>query len=311
MTSVGLASGRGFIAAVFGPTGIGKSAVAEIVAERTGAVLVSADAFQVYKGLDIGTNKPVAALGYRLTDVVEPTESFGLGAWTRLAKEATESAAREGRPVVVVGGTGLYLRALTENYSGMHGEPDEGVREFYRQELAEHGPEHMADLLRRRSPETAERTDLKNPVRVLRALEKLDSEPLPPIGELPFPVIKFGLETERAKLFERIAERTQAMLDRGWLEETRLLLESGVPIGAPGLRAIGYQSLVRVLKGDLTLDQARADIVRETCRYARRQATWMRSEPDLNLVRVDPLGAEGESGAASAILAQTVDRFGI
>jgi tRNA dimethylallyltransferase len=259
-----------------GPTASGKSALAEEVAGRLDALLLNADAFQVYRGLDIGTNKPVDRARYRLLDIVGPDEEFGVGRYVRLAQAELESAFKAARSVVVVGGTGLYVRALFQEYRDLQAAPDPSLRS----ELAGMSQEAAVERLLGLDPDTT--VDVANPVRVRRALERLLAPTEPVSFSLPpFRRLKVALWPDLDSLTPKIVVRTQDMWDRGWPQEARSLESAGIPRSAPGFRAIGYQSVFQHLDGRLDREEAERAIVADTRRYAKRQLTWLRSEPDL------------------------------
>lgn len=287
---------------VLGPTGSGKSEIAEIVAQRTGGILINADAFQVYRGFDIGTNKPKDRDDYRLIDICDPTEQFGVGEWVARASAELAAAADSGKVPVIAGGTGLYIRALTCGYDAMHGPADPELRARLMARQQEFGLQSLIDELVARSPEAAAQVDLANPVRVRRALEKLDSKLVANPATSSHKFLKFGLEPDWDELKTRLEMRLNQMLANGWLDEVAHILSKGVPIGAPAFRAIGYQSLVKSLKGELALDEAKESILVQTRQYAKRQRTWLRSEPDLRTVEIAPFGRSSVPAAVGEIL---------
>jgi tRNA dimethylallyltransferase len=318
--------------AIMGPTASGKSDVAEHIADRLGLQLVSADAFMVYRGFDIGTNKPKRK-DYELVDILDPHEEFGVGEFVRRTNDILWSLSPEfpsplrGRPgsdmathvgtrvegargegsnnespshpphpssfiphpsprgAVVVGGTGFYVRALFEEYKGLMPAPDPALRERLEDRERNEGLVALARELTETAPEIAQQTDLQNPVRVRRALEKL-ADPRPPI-EFQLPPMakhKFVLEPDPHDLDSNIIKRTNAMFAAGWPEEVRELLAQGVRKTAPAFRAIGYQSIVDLIQGRLGEEEAKTRIALETRQYAKRQRTWLRSEPHANVV---------------------------
>lgn len=279
------------LVAVMGPTASGKSALAEGLADLWGAVLINADAFQAYRGLDIGTAKPDRRDRYQLLDVKDPTETYGAGEFVDRAYPILVEAFGQGRHVVVVGGTGLYLRALFEEYDTMAEAPDPVVRARLNHLHETAGLAPLVEELVARAPEVAAALDLRNPARVKRALERLDLPRTEGKRLPPFRKGKFVIVTEPAQLNEQIAYRAQKMVQNGWLEEVRRLKNAGLSVDAPGLRAIGYREWYRVLNGELSRDDAMANVVLETRRYAKRQRTWLRSEPNRIELRTLDTGA--------------------
>lgn len=286
---------RPVLVGVYGPTASGKTVLAEAIADHLDARLINADAFQVYRGLDVGTAKPEHRERYALLDVAEPTETLSVGQWVALAVAELDALWNEGRSAVVVGGTGLYFRALFEEFDDLAAPPDPEVRlELVERERCE-GLETLVAELRALAPELAEATDLANPVRVRRALEKLRSEPQRLCFDLPpFVKVKLGLRLDTGSLDARIESRVAKMFEKGWAEEVRLLLAKGVNETSPAMRAIGYRDILAMLRGTLSRSQAIEQIGSATRQYAKRQRTWMRAEPNLHVleggVECAPLG---------------------
>ncbi len=266
------------LVAVMGPTASGKTGLAEALADELRAVLINADAFQIYRGLDIGTAKPLDGVRYKLLDIRTPNQPFGVGEWVATALEELTQAYVAGLSCVVVGGTGLYIRALFEGYQAMQGLPDPALRE----RLNETPIEELRLRLGTNFPEIAALTDLANPVRVRRALERQLSPQAPMTVQLPpFRRLKFGLNVELGELNARISHRIDEMLHNGWTQEIERLRQQGYRRDDPGMRAIGYRALWDYLDGKIGLDDAIATTIAETRRYAKRQRTWLRSEPSL------------------------------
>lgn len=286
------------LVAVMGPTASGKTSLAERLADEVGAQLVNADAFQVYRGLDIGTGKPTEKDRYRLLDIVDPWEPFGVGEWVVRAADELRAAWEARRTAVVVGGTGLYVRALFESYREMRPPPDPALRrEIAEMEKREGFPALVSRLVKLDPHTTVDRT---NPVRVRRALERL-IDPRPPIRfEIPpFRILKVGIAPPKQELHERINRRVESMLKAGWLEEVRDLVAKGVTRNCPGMRAIGYRALLDQVLGVSSLQDVGVQITAESRQYAKRQMTWLRSEPRLHVL--------SRFGDESAALEQTLD----
>jgi tRNA dimethylallyltransferase len=271
-----------FLLALMGPTGSGKSELAERLAERYDAALINADAFQVYRGMDIGTAKPQDRAKYRLLDLKEPNEGFGVGEFVRLAHAELEQLFASGTNAIVVGGTGLYIRALFEQYEDMADQASPELREELNRRHAEEGLDSLAQELTNRAPEVANRIDLRNPARVKRALERLAHPPSAKKYILPhYAKLKLALVPEPSVHEPRLAERVSRMVQNGWVQEVKHLLEAGFGPKDPGFRAIGYREIAGCVRGEKGLEEAMATTIAETRRYAKRQRTWLRSEPDL------------------------------
>ncbi len=275
-----------WLVALMGPTGSGKSAVAEALAERLGAQLVNADAFQVYRGFDIGTNKPENRPAYKLLDLKDPHEWYGVGEFVLDALTALLECWERGQSVVLVGGTGLYIRALMEEYADLGTAPDPALREQVQQWRAAEGIEGLQRRLLDANPNAD--VDWQNPLRVSRALERALAPSQPITLTLPeFQKLKLGLSISLEALEPKLAARVNQMMERGWREEVERHLANGVAKDAPAMRAIGYIPLVECILGHAEWPETMHNITLETRQYAKRQNTWLRSEP--NLVRI---GAE-------------------
>jgi tRNA dimethylallyltransferase len=268
--------------AVMGATGAGKTALAERLADEFEAELINADAFQAYRGMDIGTAKPDDKKRYHLLDIKDPKETYGLGEFCQRAQTLLEDFWEEGRNVVVVGGTGLYIRGLFEEYEGLQPTPPEELRASLQQDLQQLGLLPLVERLKALKPNVAQEVDLNNPVRVTRALERLLDDRPPLRVRLPgFRKLKLGISVPLPDLLARIEKRTHLMVQNGWVKEVEGLLELNFGPGDPGFRAIGYTEIAHHILGQTGLDEALATTIAETRRYAKRQRTWLRSEPSL------------------------------
>jgi tRNA dimethylallyltransferase len=261
------------------PTAAGKSGVALRLAQRFGMEIVSADAMQVYRGLDVGTAKPSPAdrarVPHHLVDVVDPDAPFSVADWVPRAEAAILDAAARGTACLVVGGTGFYLHALAEGLpTTPAADADAQAPLWARVEAEGVGP--LAAELAEAAPEDAARAD-RNPRRVVRALEVLHRTGRPPSAFPPrpprVPVDRTWLLPPMAELDPRIEARARAMLAGGLVEEAAALDPASL---ATASQAIGYAEAAAVARGELDLDAARAAIVAATRRYARRQRTWFR-----------------------------------
>lgn len=280
------------VLAIVGATATGKSALGMFLAEHLDGEIVNADALQVYRGFDIGTAKPGpeerARVPHHLIDVLEPHERYSAGDFARRAGEAVEEIRSRGRLPIVVGGSGLYLRALFEGLSPIPpGDPE--VRQRLRERLETEGRETLLAELRERDPDTAARLAPGDTQRILRALEValVSGEPLSayisrqPFGVQRIAALRVGLTLPRGILYDQIASRVAEMVRKGWVEEVAGLLSRGLSPDLPAFQAIGYRQLVQFVEGAWSLDRAIAETIRSTRRFAKRQETWFRKEPHI------------------------------
>jgi tRNA dimethylallyltransferase len=280
---------------ILGPTAVGKSALALELARRRGGELVNADAFQAYRGLDIGTAKPTAReraeVPHHLVDVLDPGERWSAGAFAAAARQEVADIARRGRLPIVVGGSGLYLRALLDGIAEIPPVPST-VRETLARRLASEGLVSLRRELERLDPELAARLAPGDPQRTLRGLEVAIATGVPltawqraaPRGAVatssaPLAARRFGLTLPRAVLYDRIAVRVRRMAELGWVEEVRRLLARGVDPRCPAFQAIGYREIVEHVAGELPLETALARAITATRQLAKRQLTWFRRDP--------------------------------
>ena len=267
------------------PTAAGKSIVALDLARRFGLEIVSADAMQVYRGMDIGTAKPSpeerARVPHHLVDVVDPGERFSVADWARRAEEAIGSILERDRLPFVVGGTGFYIRALSRGLPTVPPADADAQEPLWERFRAE-GIAPLERELRHAAPADAARAQ-RNPRRVIRALEVLQRTGAPP-SEFPYTKPRFRFEKlvlipGMDVLLPRIEARTRGMFAAGLVDEVRDLLETSPELGT-AMQAIGYKEVVGHLRGEATLAEARAAVTLATAQYAKRQRTWFRKEPD-------------------------------
>lgn len=273
---------------IAGPTASGKSAVALALAEASGGVVVNADAMQVYRDLEVLTARPTAAeearAPHRLYGHVDAATAYSVTAWLDDLAGVLEEARQEGRPVIIVGGTGLYLEALTEGLSAIPQVPGP-VRDHWRAQQARASPAALHAVLRERDPAMAARLRPSDPQRIVRALEVLDatghslahyqgarSAPLLPLGP---GVTALRLTVERAALRAAIAARFEAMIAAGAVEEAARLVRRGLDPSLPAMKAIGVRPLADHAAGRLDRASAVARAVTDSQRYAKRQDTWL------------------------------------
>ena len=282
-----------------GPTAIGKSRVAVAVAKFLNAELLTADSTQVYRGMNVGTDTPSETerqgVPHRLINLVDPDEPFNAGEFRRHATREIMRLHERGRLPFVVGGSGLYVRALLR---GLCESPpvDRSLRRALERELRFRGGESMYQELSRVDPDTARRLHPRDSVKVLRALEvyRQTSVPLSRAHRdaqgraAPFHALTLGLTMNRAELYRRIDDRVDVELANGLVVETRTLLAKGYSRDLVSMKSLGYRQMAEYLEGECSFDEAVRRLKRDTRRFAKRQMTWFRKESGLRWVEVQP-----------------------
>jgi tRNA dimethylallyltransferase len=289
------------VAVLLGPTAVGKTGVALELAARLKAEIVNADSLQVYRELEIGTAKPTPAerarTPHHLIDVVAPPEPYDADRYGSEGRAVLAELQQRGVPPLVVGGTGLYLKALLHGLFE-EGAPHASIRERLRRELLELGLPRLHQRLAALDPAAAGRLHPHDTYRILRALEVMEATGRP-LSELlaahrfrdcPFRVLKLGLTRPRAELNERIEQRVEAMLAEGFLEEVAGLLRRYPPDLKP-LQSLGYRHLINFLKGRWSWEEAIGLLKRDTRRYAKRQLTWFKADHEVRWFQPDQLDA--------------------
>lgn len=305
-------SPRTDIVAIFGPTAVGKSSVAVAVAKTLSGEIISADSMQVYRGLPILTDQPteemLASVPHHLVAAVDPGEEYSAAVFARMsATLIQEIAARDNLPMIV-GGTGLYMRALLGGFS-FAARGGSSIRQKWEDHVREVGVEAARMELKIIDPLAFAAVDRDNPRRLARALEAAEiasSGSGESMGaethrlwseESPYEVISFGLIAERNDLYRTIDARVGRMLSEGAIEEIRRVRRGRV--SATAAKAIGFQEICDYLDGHIDLDEAAATIRQKSRRYAKRQLTWMRKMPDI--VRIDVVGRTSDDVAGAII----------
>jgi tRNA dimethylallyltransferase len=280
------------IVILLGPTGTGKSRLAIELAEQLGGEIVSADSMQVYRYMDIGTAKPTLEdqkrVAHHLVDLVTPDQPFHAGLYRVLGRKAIDQLVKDGKPVWVVGGTGLYIKALTQ---GLFTSPkiDPKIRDRLKQEAQEKGVSFLFERLREVDPQTASNLHPNDLFRTIRALEVFESIGVPisfyrnqhKFGERPYVAFKIGLELERTVLYDRIDERVDRMITRGFVDEVQRLLGMGYGPELKPMQSLGYKEIVSFLHDKIEWEEGVRQIKRDTRRYAKRQLTWFKADPEV------------------------------
>ncbi|WP_435820946.1 tRNA (adenosine(37)-N6)-dimethylallyltransferase MiaA [Micromonospora musae] len=286
----------GTVVAVVGPTAAGKSALSIALAHALDGEVVNADSMQLYRGMDIGTAKLTRAeregVPHHLLDIWDVTEPASVAEYQRLARTAIDDILTRGRVPLLVGGSGLYVRAVLEQFEFPGTDP--AIRERLERELAEVGPAPLYARLRAADPAAAEGILPGNGRRIVRALEVIELTGAPFTAALPepipyYPSVQVGVDLDTASLDERIALRVDRMWADGLIAETRELVGHGLPEGRTASRALGYQQVLRFLAGELTEAEAYEETIRATRRFVRRQRSWFRRDPRVHwLDSADP-----------------------
>ena len=283
------------IVALVGPTAAGKTSLSLDLAERLGGEIVNTDAMQVYRGMDIGTAKlpPAERRGipHHLLDLLDVTEPATVAEFQRWARAAIADIRSRGAGPVLVGGSALYNRAVLDRFDFPGTDPE--VRGRLEAELAEVGSALLHQRLRDLDPAAADRIEVANGRRIVRALEVVEITGKPFTASLPVQEyadphsVQVGVAIERADLEPRIARRVDEMFDAGFVEEVARLLDRGLAEGRTASRAIGYQQVIAHLEGRLSLDEARERTVIATRQFARRQMAWWKADPRITWVPYD------------------------
>ncbi|MEU4639894.1 tRNA (adenosine(37)-N6)-dimethylallyltransferase MiaA [Micromonospora sp. NPDC023814] len=275
----------GTVVAVVGPTAAGKSALSIALAHALDGEVVNADSMQLYRGMDIGTAKLTPAeregVPHHLLDIWDVTEPASVAEYQRLARAAVDDILARGRVPLLVGGSGLYVRAVLERFEFPGTDP--AARERLERELAETGPAPLYARLREVDPAAAAGILPTNGRRIVRALEVIELTGAPFTASLPgptpyYPSVQLGVDLDTALLDERIALRVDRMWADGLVAETRGLVGRGLPQGRTASRALGYQQVLRFLAGEITEGEAHDETVRATRRFVRRQRSWFRRD---------------------------------
>ena len=284
------------VIAVMGPTAVGKTGCVLQLAKSLGGEIVNADSMQIYRFMDIGTAKPTAAeraeVVHHLLDIVDPDQDFDASLYSQLARETIKNLLEEGKVAIVVGGTGLYLKAL---FHGLFPAAHSGqvIRQRLRREGEKDGGLELYKRLKKIDPSTAARLHPNDLFRIVRALEvwECTGKPMSVLQkehgfrENPFFTLKIGLKLPRSQLYERINRRVEEMMELGLVNEVRELLNRGYGVHLKSMQALGYRHMVQHLINGMKIAEAVRTMKRDTRHYAKRQMTWFGGDQEINWFR--------------------------
>ncbi|HSG44994.1 MAG TPA: tRNA (adenosine(37)-N6)-dimethylallyltransferase MiaA [Anaerolineales bacterium] len=282
---------------IVGPTAVGKTELSIQLAERLNGEIISADSRLFYRGMDIGTAKPspkeMARVPHHLIDIADPDEILSLAIFQQKASEIIDDIHVRNKLPFLVGGTGQYVRAVTQGWVPPEVKPDEALRKELEQQKDDNGIHWLHAKLKEMDEEAASKIDPRNYRRTIRALEvilttgKKFSEQRGQT-ESPYHLVTIGLTRPRKVLYKRVDQRIEIMFADGFIDEVKKLLDKGYSPTLPTMSAIGYRECVSVIKGELTDEQAKVQIRRATRVYVRRQANWFKeSDPNIHWFKIE------------------------
>ena len=296
------ASQKPKVIVICGATGIGKTSVGIELAERFGGEIVSADSMQIYRYMDIGTAKPtpaeLAQVPHHMIDIVDPAEDYDAVQFSRQARDRVAEIAKRVRLPLIVGGTGLYIKALLHGL--FQSKPvDPQIRNRLKQEAEENGSGLLYERLKKIDPAAAGRIHPNDSYRIIRALETIESSGKTisehhqdhGFADDPFIALKIGLQMDRQKLYARIDQRVDLMIEAGLNKEVTKLLEMGYTAELKSMQSIGYRHVVEFLDKKLPWDECVRTLKRDTRRFAKRQFTWFGADQQIQWYAPDQLNA--------------------
>jgi len=294
---------------ICGPTGIGKTSIGIRLAEKLGGEIISADSMQIYRNMDIGTAKPTAdeqdRVFHHLIDIVDPDEDFDAVRFAEIARQKVAQLHQRGLVPFVVGGTGLYIKALLQGL--FQSNPvDPEIRERLMKEAAEDGSSRLFEHLQQVDPDAADRLHPNDTYRIVRALETIESSGRSisehqqdhGFSDEPFHALKVCLQMDRQTLYDRIDRRVDLMIEAGLVEEVQKLLGMGYGADLKSMQSIGYRHIIDFLEGRLSWDECVRTLKRDTRRYAKRQFTWFGADKDIIWQTPDEFNQIGDLVAA-------------
>ncbi|MFC1991866.1 tRNA (adenosine(37)-N6)-dimethylallyltransferase MiaA [Chloroflexota bacterium] len=277
------------LVAIVGPTAAGKSQMAIRLAQQFDGEIVSADSRQVYRFMDIGTAKPsqqeLSLVPHQLVDIKNPDEDFSLAQYQQIAYQSIDDIQQRHKLPLLVGGSGLYVRAVLEGWKIPEVAPDLELRKKFEEKADRGETDELYRELMETDPAAARRIDPRNVRRLIRALE-VSRYTGAPVSQLqnkqapPFDILIIGLTAERKELYRRIDQRVDKMIEQGLVEEVKKLVDMGFGMDLPAMSGIGYKQIGAFLKGEMTLESAIGQIKTETHRFVRRQYNWFRLTDD-------------------------------
>lgn len=283
------------VVVILGPTATGKSHCAIEIAKRFNGEIISGDSMLVYKDMNIGTAKPtieeLAAVPHHLVNILPPEASFNVVDFVERAKALISKINSRGRLPIIAGGTGLYIKALLEDYAFNSVDEDTQLRRSLEAEAAAKGAEALYQRLVDIDPAAAERMHPNNVRRVVRALESAlrgDTVSQQGAAECPYDALVFGLNMERSALYDRINRRVDIMLEAGLEQEVRQLLERGVSPECQSMQSIGYRQMVWYINGSMSYAEAVDKLKQATRNFAKRQITWYKKMTYINWLELEP-----------------------
>lgn len=290
------AEGKKPLVVILGPTASGKTALSLYIGKMFNGEIISADSRQIYKYMDIGTDKVMQSqregVQHHLIDELEPNQEFTVSDFKRLAIKSIEEILRRRHLPVLAGGTGLYLNTVLQNYQIPRVPPQHDLRYQLQKYYERYGANQLYKILQEKDPEAAARIHPNNVRYVIRALEINIAGNTPKVDEKAeplFEVFSIGIDWPRETLYERINGRVDELVQRGLLNEVKTLLMKGFDEKIPAMTSIGYQELINYIRGYCTLEEAVEEIKKNTRNYAKRQLTWFRHYKDVHWIKGEEL----------------------
>ncbi|ADL12680.1 tRNA (adenosine(37)-N6)-dimethylallyltransferase MiaA [Acetohalobium arabaticum] len=282
------------LVAIIGPTAVGKTELSFTLAKELNAEIISGDSMQVYEGMDIGTAKPTVeerqGIPHHMIDILTPDQDFSVADFQERVDELIPEIVERGRLPMLVGGTGLYVKALIQGFIFPEMETDWDLRKQLEAEAEEHGTEYVHDKLKEIDPTLADKLHPNDLRRVIRGIEvyqqtgKTSTHFRQKAKERPprYRAVKIGLKRDRDELYERINRRVDLMIDNGLIEEVKELYEAGYERGLTSMQGLGYKELIGYFEGEYDLEEAIRLIKRDTRHFAKKQLTWFRKDDEIH-----------------------------